>query len=411
MSKPTPEAIQALSDWMIETALSTSQYEFMFGEFCERLVKIGVPASRVLGAMTTLHPLTEAITMLWSERDGVSDLRLIPHGDNQNDDWQSSPLKALIDSGDKEAHYRLSDQGNWSQYPLLRELEQEGIVDYLAFQSPFSETSDDASRQDGLLSSWATDHPDGFSHEHIEALRRLIPRFAIVAKMANRERLKENIAFAYMGEKAGTQVLNGQIKLGDGQVIRAVIWFSDLRDSTRLAEEMSLHEFLELLNDYFDAMAGAVIEHGGEVLRFIGDAALAIFPIRDNEENGEDGHTELEARSLALQSASAAAARAEMRNASRIESEQTPFRYGISLHVGEIMYGNIGVPSRVEFSVIGPAANAAARLESLTKTLDRRVLVSQDFANGIEHDWEDMGKHSISGSGHTMEVLAPRLDV
>ncbi|MBT3556935.1 MAG: adenylate/guanylate cyclase domain-containing protein [Rhodospirillales bacterium] len=393
--------VQALSDWIIETALRTSDYVPLFGEFCERLVAIGIPVSRVHLSMTTIHPLTEAITIQWFRATGEADIQSLPHGSNMGDRWQQSPLKTLADSGHSEIRFDLSHNRNWPQYPVLQELSDEGATDYIAFLSIFSELEHAIKHRDGMLTSWTTDEPGGFTDEHVSILRRLIPRFAIVAKLANRERLREHIAFAYLGENAGKQVLDGKIKLGDGQNIRAVIWFSDLRSSTALAEQLPSQEFLNLLNDYFDSVAGAAIEHGGEVLRFIGDAALAIFPIDEN------GYSEQEARERALKSATAASMRAEVHNKARTEAGLPPFRYGIGLHVGDIMFGNIGVPSRVEFSVIGPAANAAARLESLTKTLDRRVLVSREFADGLDHNWEHLGEHDLRGSDHTMEVLSP----
>ncbi len=401
----TQDDVQALSDWMIESALLASDYEPMFAEVCERLSGMGIPVTRVSASMTTLHPMMEAYSLRWSRDNGRTSVEAFSHGSADQEDWQRSPMKALVDSGEFYARYDLVDPGPRSKYPLLQELAEDGITDYLAFLSPFSDSRSPVTRQDGMVSSWSTSQAGGFSKEHVTTLKRLIPRFALIAKLANRERLAENVANAYLGEQVGRRVLNGQIKLGDGDSIRAVIWFSDLRNSTSLAEQLPREEFLYLLNDYFDSMAGAVMEHGGEVLRFIGDAALAMFPI------GADGFSDREARERALKAAVAAAERANQHNFTREKAGQTPFRYGIGLHVGDIMYGNIGVPNRVEFTVIGPAANTTARLESLTKELDRRVLVSREFADGIVHDWKSMGEHTIRGSGHTLEVLSPLLDV
>jgi len=396
-----PEAVQELSDWLIETSLHTSDYEPMFTEFCERLAGMGIPIARVSLAMTTIHPLMEAVTLLWSRGQGVEGLQHHAHRSNEAEDWQVSPLKALVDSGENEVRHHLSTPGQWSRFPLLQKLADGGLTDYLAFLIRFSDAPDLLMRQDGMMMSWSTDQPDGFSSEQIVTLKRLIPRFALVAKLANRERRARNVAYAYLGENAGERVMNGQIKLGDGENIRAVIWFSDLRNSTPLAEQLSREDFLALLNDYFDALAGAVMENGGEVLRFIGDAALAIFPI------GEDGFSDTEARERALRAASDAASRAAVCNANRTTSGQTPFRYGIGLHVGDIMYGNIGVPSRVEFSVIGAAANEAARLEGLTKELGETVLVSKAFADNMDVPWCPLGEHAIRGSERRMEVFAP----
>lgn len=401
MGKPDPEGVQALSDWMIETALQVSDYEFMFAEFCERLNGLGIPVDRVTMAMTTLHPLMEAVTLTWHRDTGASGLEYHAHRSNEGEDWKQSPLKALVDSGDFEVRHTLSHPGPWSGFPILRALEEEGFSDYLVFLSPFSGKLDPLIRQDGMMTSWATKTSEGFTAEQIATLKRLIPRFALVAKLANRERLKVNIAYAYLSENAGERVLNGQIKLGDGQNIRAIIWFSDLRDSTPLAEKLSREDYLNLLNDYFDSLAGAVMEHGGEVLRFIGDAALAIFPI------GDDGYSETEARERALAATKTAEKKAAACNDRRASEDKTPFRYGIALHAGEIMYGNIGVPSRVEFSVIGAAANEAARLEGLTKELQEIVLVSGEFAENHDHLWRDLGAHPIKGSYRPMSVFAP----
>ena len=373
----------------------------MFTEFCERLAALGVPITRVSLAMTTIHPLMEAVTLLWSRGQGLEGLQYHAHRSHEAEDWQVSPLKALIDSGETEVRHRLSRPGQWSRFPLLQKLADGGLTDYLAFLIRFSDAPDLLMRQDGMMTSWATHQPDGFSSEQIVILKRLIPRFALVAKLANRERLTRNIVYAYLGENAGERVMNGQIRLGDGENIRAVIWFSDLRNSTPLAEQLSREDYLALLNDYFDALAGAVMENGGEVLRFIGDAALAIFHI------GGDGYSDSEARRRALQAASDAAERADACNEARSISGLTPFRYGIGLHVGDIMYGNIGVPSRVEFSVIGAAANEAARLEGLTKELGETVLVSSEFADGTDLPWRSLGEHAIRGSERTVTVFAP----
>ena len=401
MAKPDPKAVQELSDWMIETALRVSDYEFMLPEFCDRLREMGTPVTRVSMGMTTLHPLMEAFTLLWTSKHGTGEMEFHVHASDENESWRRSPLKTLVDSGETEARYDLSSPGPWTQYPLLQDLAADGITDYVVFLVLFSEAKTTLARQDGMLTSWATDREGGFSDEQMVTLKRLIPRFGLVAKLANRERLTQNIATAYLGEKASQRVLDGQIKLGDGQNIRAVIWFSDMRNSTLLAERLSPDEYLDLLNDYFDALAGAVIKNGGEVLRFIGDAALAIFPI------GEDGCTVTDASRRALRATTMAASRADHRNAARISDGREPFEYGIGLHVGDIMYGNIGVPSRIEFSVIGAAANEAARIEGLTKTLGETVLVSEAFAKGIVTPWRDLDKHAIRGSEHQITVFAP----
>ena len=196
---------------------------------------------------------------------------------------------------------------------------------------------------------------------------------------------------------AGRQVLNGQIRRGDGEMAHAVIWYSDMRDSTRLGDSLTAKEFLKTVNSYFECTAGAVLANGGEVLRFIGDAVLAIFPIRD-------GDPRL-ACELAMAAVNDAEARLRSLNEERAQDGLEGLDYGLGLHVGDVMFGNIGVTERLEFSVIGAAANEVARIESLTKTLGRRTLASSEFARCVPHYWENAGEHTLKGVATPIKVL------
>jgi adenylate cyclase len=208
----------------------------------------------------------------------------------------------------------------------------------------------------------------------------------------------------YLGPHAGERVLNGLIRRGDGEDIRAVIWFCDLRGSTPLAQSMSRDEFLACLNDFFDCVAGAVLDQGGQILRFIGDAALAIFPIED-----ESDTTGLQAScQRAIAAAREASARMKSYNAGRVKVSAPELGYGIGLHVGEVTYGNIGTGNRLEFTVIGEAANLAARIESLCKTLGEPVLLSADFATCNPDQVVSLGEHSLQGIDAPVEIFALR---
>ena len=180
-------------------------------------------------------------------------------------------------------------------------------------------------------------------------------------------------------------------------MLHAVIWFSDMRDSTRLADTLAPEEFLETVNSYFECTAGAVLANGGEVLRFIGDAVLAIFPIRDGDQRS--------ACALALSAAGEAESRLQALNEKRAADNLEALDYGLGLHVGDVMFGNIGVPERLEFSVIGPAANEVARIEGLTKTLGQRTLASAEFARCLPDRFESAGEHRLKGVGAPLEVV------
>lgn len=391
--------IQELTDWVVTEALIADDYIDIFEGFHCRIVEAGVPICRAHVAMPTLHPLAELITITWRP-DTKAKLTMIGHGSRQTDDWLNSPIKTMMDSNLERLRIGPGDIDSAAEkFPVIATLKQEGVTDYIVFGIPFSNQSDALRNQSGLVATYATDQEGGFTPEQIEALERVLPRFSLVAKLASRERLFHNILDAYLGADAGRRVRKGQIALGSGQLVDAVIWFCDLRHSTSLAEKLGHEAFIEILNDYFAALAGAVMDNGGDVLRFIGDAALAIFPI------SEDGFDSCTARIKALEAAHDALNRARDINAQRQANGDDPFEYGIGLHVGRIMYGNIGVPERVEFSVIGPAANEAARIESLCKETGETVLISEQFADGLKENWQDLGHHTIRGSEKTLRLF------
>lgn len=396
------DRVRQLSDAIVSEAVAASDYTPIFGSFCDRLVAAGVPVFRVHIATSTLHPLAEAITLTWRRGDGV-EMRLHEHGSSQQEDWQSSPAKAMLDEKAFSIRFRGAGMEEAARrFPLIADLVEEGLTDYFALAMMFKDTETAFEDEDGLFASFSTDAADGFTAEQVEAIESLMPKFGLVSKLANRETVFTNVLEAYLGPDAGAHVRNGQIALGSGDVIDAVIWFCDLRGSVTLAEKLGHEGFIQLLNDYFAALAGSVIDNGGQVLRFIGDAALAIYPI------GEGGMTEADAKSHALKAARDAVDRAAQTNEVRRGLGLEPFEFGIGLHIGRILYGNIGVPSRVEFSVIGTAANEAARIEGLCKSLGEVVLVSGKFRDGADHAWRDLGAHPIRGSS-AMRLFAPDL--
>ncbi len=217
----------------------------------------------------------------------------------------------------------------------------------------------------------------------------------------------KELLYTYLGKRTGERVLSGLVKRGDGEKIYAVIWYCDLRDSTPLAESMPLESFLSTLNDFFDCMAGAVLDHGGEVLRFIGDAALAIFPISGTTESLHKVCTPTAkgACERALAAARDARSRIEALNKQRIIRRELPLGFGLGLHVGEVMYGNIGVPERLEFTVIGSAANEAARLEALCKELDQSILISWEFPRCFPDQMISLGFHRLRGVSTPKEIF------
>ena len=394
--------VDAVAEWLMEQALGDGEIRSIFAGCCRRLVAAGLPLSRAFLTYRTLHPLYASVFLIWQR--GADEVRVREMFHEQaytSEQWCQSPMHHMEQSGIPYLRRRLSGVEAVIDFDILNEVRAEGATDYLGFLVPFSDNAMPEPGQDCILGSWCSDRESGFSGRDIRDLTRVQKRLAVACKMQIRREITRNVLSAYLGRDAGQQVLDGRIQRGDGRRVHAVIWYSDLRRSTELAEALADDAYLDLLNQYFECTAGAVMVGGGEVLRFIGDAVLAIFPV-DAAEGGK-----AEAARLAVNVATEARARLNALNARRVALGAEPIRYGVGLHIGRVMYGNIGVPERVEFSVTGPAANEVARLEDLTKVLDRDVLVSEAFASLLPLAWEDMGQHHIRGLADPMSVYAP----
>jgi adenylate cyclase len=212
------------------------------------------------------------------------------------------------------------------------------------------------------------------------------------------QRSAENLLKTYLGERTGERVLAGRTKRGEGERIHAVIWLCDLRDSTRLSEAIPVEDFFRSLNEFLDCTAGAVLKHGGEILSNLGDAVLAIFAISGAETPlGEAWFREEGGCAAALAAARDARSRVDALNQRREVSGEPPLEFGLALHVGDVMYGNLGVPQRMQFTVIGAAANEAARLAAMCKDLKHWVLVSSAFKRCFPGELVSLSRHILRG--------------
>ena len=358
---------------------------------CTRLAAAGIPLWRGHVSFRTLHPLFEAMAYTWRRDSGIKTVGYAHLQGDAPDDFRQSPHYYMIENRVPFLRRRLTGEEAVLDFPVLEEFRDDGATDYLAYLVAFNEAG-----TDGITGSWTTDRPSGFSERDIRSLMRIQSRLAVACKVTIKEQIAENIVTTYLGRNTGRRVLTGHIKRGDRETIHAVIWYSDLRGSTRLAHSLAPDDFLAALNSYFECTAGAVMEAGGEVLLLIGDAVLAIFPI------GDGGATEAEACAAAVDAARASESRLERLNRERAAA----LDFGIDLHVGDVMYGNIGVPDRLQFTVVGQAANEVARLQKLNKSLRRRVLATGQFAQNLDIPWEPMGTHELLGVGAPLEVFA-----
>lgn len=377
-----------LANWLLKDAWKAPSSAELAEQFLNFLRSAGYPVARSTVIIPTLHPQIFATILVW--RADAPGVKVIyePHDILHQPKFADSPFAPII-RGSGGVRRRLEDADVKLDYPVLRDLHTEGATDYVAMPFRFS---------DGQINviSMTSFAKGGFSTAHLGQIYEVLPMLGRVFEVHAQRRTATALLETYLGQNTGTRVLNGQVKLGDGEHIHAVIWFCDFRDSTPLSKSMGRKAYLRHLNRFFYCMASAVIETGGEVLRYIGDAVLATFPIA--EPSGEARSTATgaaEACERAIRAASLASERVKATNAQH--PDLPPLRFGIGLHIGTVTYGNIGIPQRLEFTVIGAAANEAARVESMTKELRKTVLTSSAFAASYPGRLTSAGRHPLKG--------------
>ncbi len=391
--------IDAVADWLMDQALHGAEVEKLVKGCCDGLRAAGIPLTRALISYPTLHPLYESVWLIWRPGQKMGSLEM-PHGQTGSEVFRRSPFHHMIETGVPFLRRRLVGEAALLDFPVLEDFAREGMTDYFADFVPFGDSARNAGF-DGILGSWATSRPSGFTDRDICSILRIQKRLAVACKIKIKDEIARNILNAYLGPNAGRRVLEGQIQRGDGDTIHSVIWYSDLRGSTAMAETLPPKAYLSALNCYFECTAGAVGAQKGEVLTFIGDAVLAIFPI------GRGGTTARTAAKRAYAAALDARARLAKANRRRAREGCPALDFVVALHVGDVMYGNIGIPDRLQFTVVGPAANEVARLEGLAKGLGRPMVVSEEFAALHPLDWRSLGRHALRGVGVEYEVFAP----
>ena len=383
--------VQPIIDWLVEGAPPARQPQDVLLHLAHRLLETGLPLYRVAVFVRTLHPNVLGRSFLWQQKTDAVEVNSAAYDLLDSEQFLNSPVRVVFQEH-KEVRRRICDPDCPMDYSILPDLRAEGVTDFLALPLRFINGEVHAA-------SFATRAPGGFGDAVVEALRRVATALTRIAEIYGHMRKARNVLEAYLGEQTGEKVLAGQIKRGDGEEIRAVIWFCDLRDSTPLADSMSREAFLALLNEYFECVLGPVQERKGEILRFIGDAALAIFPI--------GSEPAVVACSKAVDAAQEAQARMAVLNAKRKAEGAPQLRFGIGLHLGLVLYGNIGTPTRIEFTVIGAAANEAARIEGLCKTLKVDVAISENVARHLAGRLRSLGRHPLRGVTVPVEIFTP----
>jgi len=375
----------AIVEWLAGEALQNSEPAHLYEELCRRLRGVGIPILRSQVSFRILHPLYDASTLNWNTQRSVVVENFRP-AQSSDDQFVHSPPGYVLAHRLPVLRRRLTGDTALLDFPVLEEFRSFGGTDYIVFLVGFDQ-------HNGIICSWLCDRAAGFTDDEITQLNRVTRELAIALKARIERTVAQNVAHAYLGQRAGQSVLNGLIRRGDGEKITAALWYSDLRQSTTLADRLPAETFLNLLGRYFEMTASSVLEHGGEVVSLIGDAVLGLFRIE---------HDAGEACGRAL----AAAQEARRRLDTRSEQADANFDFGIALHLGKVIYGNVGIPDRLQFTLVGSAVNEVVRVQDLTKKLGHPVLASASFVEATPASWRPLGEHALRGIETPMAIFA-----
>lgn len=377
--------------WLLTEGRKITEPAPLIDALAGQLDRVGAPIWRLRIGMRTIHPQTLGIAVIWQRGQAAAKEMGIRHGMFETDAYIGSPIQAFHQSG-KTVRHRLDHLDKETDHPVLFEMAAQGATDYVIQPMSFSGGGNH-------FLAVSTDRAEGFSDLDIAKFGLLAEALAQSFEIISTRRLSQTLMDTYLGHRTGQKVLDGLIKRGDGEAIDAVLWYSDLRNFTALTDRLPSAQLFEMLNAYFEFVSSAVTARGGEILSFIGDAMLIIFPCGE-----EDGTRD--ACQAAIDSAIDAFDSLATVNFSRRRNGQPEIRFGLGLDVGKVIYGNVGAPDRLAFTVIGPTVNRSARLEALTKTTGHPILMSGSFAKNVTQAVTFVGHFEMKGFPEPQETFA-----
>lgn len=393
---------QAISDWLVQQGLQGKSHEEILSGYCQQLVDHKLPLLRLHVAQSAFHPHFGGLGFDWTHRDGVTSETFL-HSTQSSDVWLTSPLYHMISNGLTEYREDLSDPDKASRFPLLNRLKAAGATDYFALALVFAgrkitDATDPSDVPEGVMVSWTSDRSGGFSAAELDLIRETLQPLALVLKSASNRRIARDLMQVYLGRDAGNRVLSGEILRGSLQTIDASICYFDLIGFTSFAERTTGTVIIEMLNAYFGLAVNVIEEAGGNVLKFMGDGLMAMFDVGDSQQDAK----------MALDMAKILTRKVEKMNAERDAEGLPTAGFTLALHNGEILYGNIGGENRLDFTVIGPAVNLAARISDFHKAVGQNILVSQGvrFAAGADRkDLVSVGRYMLRGASEPIELF------
>jgi adenylate cyclase len=387
-----------ISEWIVTAALAgTSEIEIL-GGVCERLSDAGLSPVRASVAHNLLDPTYDGRGVRWlRDQGGVEEPFERTDAAVVNEDWIRSPFSFLLESGKPVLRRRLDATYRRGEFPMLDQFQDAGVTDYVAFASRIGKSLR-LGEGEGIVASWTVDAPAGLTETQVEMLAGIMPALTLAFILRTTNRTARTLITTYLGSDAAERVLAGNVVRGRAEPIQAVVWYSDLVSFTRISDTTSAETVLALLNDYAEAQVEEIEAQGGHVLKFMGDGILAIFPHDDTK--------------LACKHALDAAARQRQRiatlNRHRAANGLPVTETHLALHVGELLYGNLGSPRRLDFTVLGAAVNEAARIESLCGSLEQNVIVSSAFANAAgeaRRSLVSLGRYAMKGVARPQELF------
>ncbi len=399
-------AFNALAGWVTEAGLiGRTESELMAG-FCRRVTAAGVPLTRAIVILDTLHPVYEGRAFRW-RADAAEAAEAVDYGRTNEgeaaENWRRSPFFHLLQSGEKVMRRRLA-AGDPADFPTIAQARDEGATDILMFVHRFA-AEGVIGEMDCVYSTWSTDAPNGFDEGGVIALKQLAPFLKLAVKSAALARMAGTLAETYLGRDAGQRVMSGRIVRGVAEKIGAVLWYSDLHGYTHISDNAPPEQIIPLLNDYAEVVVSAVHGHGGDVLKLIGDGTLAIFTGEDREQSC----------SAALGAAARVRKGVVKLNGNRAEAGLPTTAVYLALHVGDVFYGNVGSKDRLDFTVVGPAVNEVSRILAMSRSVEQDVLLSASFVDALAPEMRrrvvSVGRYALRGVAQPQELFTPEPDL
>ncbi len=395
-----------LMNWLVSQGLTGLPEIELVRRFCERCRAGGLELSRGLVLIDTLHPIFEGRGFRWNDTE-IDESNTFAYGPTGEGDaaqnWRRSVFHHMLENGHDDIQIDLADCASFD-FSMIDDLAARGHRHFVAFVHRFGEAGT-IGQMDCVYSYWLTRRADGFGEQGLAALHDLVPVLGLAIKSAAQIDIARTLGRVYLGRDASEQVLRGKISRGVTERIKAVLWFSDLRDSTAISESIGPDEIIPFLNDYAQAAIDAVHDEGGDVLKLIGDGVLAMFTSADTA------------------AAKRAALRAEHRlrhnmaelNARRARDGRPTTSAWVGLHVGDVFYGNVGSEDRLDFTVVGPAVNEVSRIASMCRSVDRELLASSDFRTGLDAAGQgylvSTGRFALRGIGRAQDLYTLDPDI